>query len=402
MSSSGSSVKQRTPKRTSPKRAPLQERTSSQANEISGRLGGKEPRSSQENLVVHKTTPFPTKASQVLLPSTIRKKKSFGPSSLSDTFGFLSDSDTGKSSDVSKSSRGSQPTVRLKRSVKALRDLYEAQAEDPSRPSTATSPPLRPSTASSLRLRSVSSSESLSGPYAWENLRIISNDDLALLPTLPTGSRALKRISSRTSFTSVAEDAATTSSPGFKILGATSSPRPPPFQDLKNPLLEAFEENFTSSPAQNSSSSPNVVRLGHTSSTEQFRSTDQSSSPNIVRLAHTSSTEQFGSNDHLSSPNVVKLGTSSPEHSPATARPGPSGYSLHSRSSSSSSRKRKRSDTGGGRSFRDRIGARNPLEWDPPAARYVPSSAAASTSSLVDPGLPSSAPAKRTAEQCYR
>src|ERR1700744_4278705 len=194
MSSSPSSVKQRSPKRTSPKRTPLREQTASQANEEASRRD-RDSRS-QENQNIYNANPFPTKPSQVLLPSTLRRKKSFGPSPLSDTFGFLSDSDAGTST-VSKSSKASQPTVRLKRSVKALRDIYEAQADDTSRPSTATSPPLRPSTASSLRVRSISSSESLSGRYAWESLRQISNDDLALLPTLPSGSHAVKRISSR-------------------------------------------------------------------------------------------------------------------------------------------------------------------------------------------------------------
>ncbi|KAJ9604794.1 hypothetical protein H2200_010909 [Cladophialophora chaetospira] len=388
MSSFPSSVTQRSPKRKSPKRSPLQEQTASQANELSSRLGT----GSEENIDIYNANPFPTKASQVLLPSTLRKKKSFGPSPLSDTFGFLSDSDAGGSS-VSKSSRGSQPTVKLKRSVKALRDLYESQAEDTSRPSTATSPPLRPSTASSLRLRSISSSESLSGRYAWESLHQISNDDLALLPTRALGGPAPRRLSSRNSIASIAEDATVTSSPNYNVLGATSSPRPLASKSPSSPLLEAFEEPPSMSSGEGSSSSPNIVRLAHTSSSEQLQSTDQSSSPNIVRLAHTSSTEQFADSDPMSSPNVVKLGTSSPEHSPSTARPKQSICSLHSRSSSSSSLgKRKRTNTGEGRSFAERIGARNPLASSPPSNRYNATSAAASTSSPVDPGLPSSAP----------
>lgn len=387
MSSSPSSIKQRSPKRTSPKRAPLQEQTASRANEAL--LTESQP---QEKLDIYNANPFPTKPSQVLLPSTIRKQKSYGLSPLGDTFGFLSDSDTGKSSEVSRSSRGSRPTVRLKRSVKALRDLYESQGDDSSRPSTATSPPLRPSTANSLRLRSLSSSESLSGAYAWESLQRVSDDDLALLPTLPSGSsRAVKRLASRNSFTSIVENPFVTSSPNYKVLGATSSPRPAAFKDL--PLLEAFEDPPSSRSGQQSSSSPNVVRLAHTSSTDQFQSSDQSSSPNVVRLAHTSSTDQFGSSDPVSSPNVIKLGTSSPDRSPATVRRHtPEDYSLPSRSSSGSSRKRKRSDTGGGRSFAERIGARNPLASSPPTNPYVPSSTAPNTSSPIDAELPSSAP----------
>ncbi|OAP57721.1 hypothetical protein AYL99_08459 [Fonsecaea erecta] len=412
MSSSPSSVKLRSPKRTAPKRIPLQEQTSSETNEISARLG-QEPRSDQGALNIYNTTPFPTKPAHVLLPSAIRKKKSFGPSPLVDSSGLLSESESGRSSDASRSSRGSgsKPTVRLKRSVKALRDLYESQAEEASRPSTATSPALRPSTASSYRLRSIGSSESLSGAYGWESLQKISADDLALLPPLPLGPHTLKRISSRSSFTSIPEKAAATSTPNYKVLAVTSSPRLPSFRDLKGPLLEAFEEVLsseaakdgssspnvvrlapTSSPKQSQSpdqpSSPNVVRLAHSSSSEQFQNSDLSSSPNIVRLAHTSSTEQFQSSDQSSSPNVIKLGPSSPP----TARSGFAKHFTLSRSSSSSSRKRKRSESGGGKSFAERVGARNPLASSPPVHRYISSSAAASVSSPVDPGLPSSAP----------
>ena len=387
MSSSPSSKKQRSPKRTSPRRTPLREQTPSRSNEISLRLG-KEARS-QETLNIYNANPFPTKASQVLLPSTVRRKKSIGISPNSENFGFLSDSDAGTSS-VSKSSQGSRPTVKLKRSVKALRDLYEAQAEESSRPSTATSPPLRPSTANSLRLRSISSSESLSGAYAWESLRQISHDDLALLPTLPSDTRAANRLSSRASFTSIAENPPAPLSPSYNVLGLTSSPRPTPSKKLRGSLLEAFEDLPSTSSGQDSSSSPNIVRLAHTSSSEQFQSTDSSSSPNVVRLGHTSSTEQFSINDGLSSPNFVKLGTS-PEHSPDTARRLPSDHSVCSRSSSSSSRKRKRFETAGERTFAARVGALNPLASSPPSRRHnLPSGADAS--SPVEAILPSSAP----------
>ncbi|KIX09268.1 uncharacterized protein Z518_00347 [Rhinocladiella mackenziei CBS 650.93] len=360
MSSSPSSVKRKSPRRT-----PLQERTPSQANEISSRLGP-DGRTDQENLSIYNTTPFPTKPAHILLPSTLRQQRS-GPSPSADALGFSFESEAGRSHETPRLARGgAQPTVKLKRSVKALRDLYEAQAEEASRPSTATSPPLRPSTASSSRLRSISSNESLSGAYTWESLGKISSDDLALLPTLPHGGRAVKRLSSRSSFTSIAEKFAATSSPNYRVLGVTSSPRPSTVKDWTSSALEPFEEDPPSTlSALESSSSPNVVRLAHTSSTEQFPSTDQSSSPN-----------------------VIKLGTSSP----TTARPGPSNYSTHSRSSSSSSTKRKRSGTGGNRSFAERVGARNPLASSPPVDRYGPSSAAASVISLQDRDMPSSAP----------
>ncbi|KIX99334.1 uncharacterized protein Z520_04910 [Fonsecaea multimorphosa CBS 102226] len=412
MSSSPLSVKLRSPKRTAPKRTPLQERTSSETNELSNRLS-QEPRSDQGTLDIYNSTPFPTKPAHVLLPSTIRKKKSFGLGQLADISGQLYESESGRSSDAPQNSRGggSKPTVRLKRSVKALRDLYESQAEEASRPSTATSPALRPSTANSVRLRSISSSESLSGAYGWESLQKISADDLALLPSLPPGLHTVKRISSRSSFTSIPEKVAATSTPNYKVLATTSSPRLPSFRDLKGPSLEAFDEVLdtesekdgssspnvvrlahTSSPKQsqspNGSSSPNVVRLAHSSSTEQFQSSDQSSSPNVVRLAHTSSTEQFQGSDQSSSPNVIKLGPSSP----STARPDFSKYPTLSRSSSSSSRKRKRSESGEGKSFAERVGARNPLASSPPVHRYLPPTAFANASSPVDSGMPSSAP----------
>ncbi|KIV86373.1 hypothetical protein PV11_01987 [Exophiala sideris] len=362
MSSSPSSVKSRPPKRTSPARTPLRERTQSQANEISARLS-KDALSDQENFSIYNTTPFPTKAAHVLLPSSIKKKKS--------TRNFDGDvftdspfaNETGRSNEAQRTVRGvPQPTVRLKRSVKALRDLYEAQADEASRPSTAASPPLRPSTANSSRLRAVGSSESLSGPYAWENARKVSSDDLALLPRLPQGGRFANRSLSRTSFTSIAERFAATSSPNYRVLGVTSSPRPP--ANLSSSGLDSSTADPSISTVQNSSSSPNVVRLAHTSSTEQFQDDVQSSSPN-----------------------VIKLGTSSP----FGPRPAAAHFATTiSRRSSDSSLKRKRSDTLEIRPFADRADARNPLASSPPVDRYVPTFDAASTVSPGSRGLDSS------------
>ncbi|KAK5377082.1 hypothetical protein LTS03_004363 [Exophiala xenobiotica] len=365
MSSSPSSVKHRSPKRTSPQRTPLRERTQSHANELSSRLS-KDARSDQENTSIYATTPFPTEPAHVLLPSSIKKKKS-APGTAAEGLGFPFDIETARRNEGQRILRGgAQPTVRLKRSVKALRDLYESQADDGSRPSTATSPPLRPSTASSARLRSISSSESLSGTFSWESYRKVSSDDLALLPTLSSGNRAPKRLTPRTSFTSIAERFAATSSPNYQVLGVTSSPRAPTLHELVTVPLDQFEEDPSSSIVQDSSSSPNIVRLAHTSSTEQFQPADVSSSPN-----------------------VIKLGTSSP----VASRPGATDYSSLSRSSSSSSRKRKRSDTiGSTRTFAARAGARNPLASSPPLDPYIPTSAAASTVSPDNRGFPSSAP----------
>lgn len=361
MSSSPSSVKQRSPKRTSPKRTPLRERTPSQANEAASRLS-RDALSDQENVSVYNSTPFPTKPAHVLLPSSLKKQKG-GPGPIADAFAFPLEGEAGRGGDGQRSLRGGvQPTVKLKRSVKALRDLYESQAEGASRPSTATSPPLLPTTSSCARLRSLSSNDSLSGAYTWGARRQISSDDLALLPTLPVGGRVMKRLSSRSS-TSLAEKVAATSSPNYRVLGVSSSPRPAASTRLSSTALTPYGENPSTDSAEGSSSSPNVIRLGHTSSTEQFQASDQSSSPN-----------------------VIKLGTSSP----TAARPAASSYFAHSRSSSSSSRKRKRSDTEGSHSFADRVGARNPLASSPPVDRYIPTSAIPSSISSHERVVPSS------------
>ncbi|KEF63879.1 uncharacterized protein A1O9_01857, partial [Exophiala aquamarina CBS 119918] len=366
--SSSPSTKQTSPKRTSPKRTPLKERSQSQANEISGILA-RDARLDQENSSIYNATPFPTKAAHVLLPSTLRNQRS-GGSPLTDAFGLTFQSDLGGSYDGDRTPRNgsAQPTVKLKRSVKALRDLYESQADESSRPSTATSPPLRPSTANSSRLRSVSSNDSLSGPYAWESLRKISSDDLALLPSLPQSTRFAKRLSSRSSFTSVSEKFAAASSPNYRVLGATSSPRPFAFKDITSPALEPFDETES------------------VHSAEFYPTENSSSSPNVVRLARTSSTEQFQSTDSSSSPNVIKLGTSSP-----TLRPRVPDFASHTRSSSTSSLKRKRSNTGDSRSFAERTGARNPLASSPPVGRYATSVTVAHSSPTQRPTPSSSA-----------
>lgn len=360
MSSSPSSVKSRPPKRTSPAaRTPLRERTQSQANELSARLS-RDALSDQENYTIYNTTPFPTKPAHILLPSSIKKKKST-PNVGGDVFSdspFVTEAE--RSNGTQRSLRGSpQPTVRLKRSVKALRDLYEAQADE------ASSPPPRPSTASSSRLRSIGSNESLSGVYARESARKISSDDLALLPTLPAGARPARRLSTRSSFTSIAGRVAATSSPNYRVLGVTSSPRPP--ADLSSSGLDSL-----------TAADPSISTIH-----------DGSSSPNVVRLAHTSSTDQFPDILDSSSPNVVKLGTSSP----FASHPAPAHFATTiSRSSSSLSLKRKRSETLESRSFADRAGARNPLASSPPLSRDIPTSAAASIVSPESRGFESSAP----------
>ncbi|EHY55270.1 hypothetical protein HRR83_009071 [Exophiala dermatitidis] len=361
MSSPPSSVKQRSPKRSSSQRTPLRERTPSQANEISARLS-RQVQSDQENVVVYNTTPFPTKPAHVLLPSSLKKQRG-GPGPASQALPFPFDAEARRVGDGQTSPRGAvQPTVKLKRSVKALRDLYESQAEETSRPSTATSPPLGPTTSNSSRLRSFSSNDSLSGAYAWQSLRKISSDDLALLPTLPAKGRLATRISPRNSIVSQAAKVGTTSSPNFRVLGVSSSSGDAASRGLSDPATGSADGPSSDS-FENSCSSPNVVRLGHTSSTDQLPISDQSSSPN-----------------------VIKLGTSSP----TAGQPQPSSYFSPSRSSSSSSRKRKRWGDQGSHSFAPRSGARHPLPSSPPGDMYVSTSAIASSISSRDRAIASS------------
>jgi len=309
---------------------------------------------------IFNSTPFPTKPAHVLLPSTIRKQRSHQNTSSDFPWSHAaSEVARDHESQTSSSTPSKRPTVRLKRSVKALRDLYEAQAEEASQSSTATSPALRPSSASS-RLRSVSSVEGLSGRYIWEQLHKISSDDLAMLPSLSDGLRMVKRQSSQLSATDRSGFQATTSSPNYRILGVSSSPRIPVYTDYTDstsPVPRLSDRATSSSTVPETSSSPNVIRLGQSSSDEYL--------------------PDYGS----SSPNIVKLGTSSPLHFPTDQDVV---FSPLSRSSSgSSSRKRKRSESLVERSYTARAGAINPLASSPPYHRRT--IAASSTNAPTSP-----------------
>jgi hypothetical protein len=333
MSSSPPRSTRTTPRSTPKPRTPLQERTQSETNEISARLQRIPKQTAERN--VYATSPFPTKPQQILLPSTIRKQKS-SQNLYADIFAPKNGA-ASRSEPIEGPSSGKRPAVRLKRSVKTLRDMYEAQADD-SRPGTALSSS-RPGTSSS-KLRSYSSSEGLSGRYAWENLKSVASDDLALLPSLPEGQSTLKRFESQSSFASRAAKHGPTSSPNFRVLGATSSPRIPVYHDLSEASSE-HGGSRTTDPTSNDEgmSSPNFVKLGRSSSFDDSESLDPPS-PTVTRLG-------------ISPARTVKA---VPPSSPVR----------RSSNSSDSSRKRKRSDTDEGRSFAARAGEVNPFPSSPP------------------------------------
>ena len=354
MSSSPQRSPRTTPK-TTPKRTPLRERSRSEANEISSRVR-REPKLNDDVGDVFAATPFPTKPQQILLPSTLRKQKS-SKTLASDVFGS-SQHGTSRQEPRQAQGNGKRPAVRLKRSVKTLRDMYEAQAEE-SRPSTALTTS-RPGTSNS-RLRSYSSNEGLSGRYAWEQLNRISSDDLAVLPSIPASHSTTKRPVSQSSFASRAARHAATSSPNFRVLDATSSPRIPVFKDLSEGSSAIFEGEESDDMMHNETiSSPNVVKLGRSSSYED--------------LPALSPTRPSARGVEASpARTIVALQPSSPIRRSAS-------------SSSNVSRKRKRSGADDGRSFAIRAEAANAFPSSPP---FVATIAANPSSPPTVESLPS-------------
>ena len=348
-----SSSPQRSPRttpRTTPKRTPLQERTPSEANEISNRVS-REPRQAKESRHVYTATPFPTKAQQIFLPSTIGKQKSSRTLAGDGSSSNNGASGTQKEPEFATGER--RPAVRLKRSVKTLRDMYEAQAEE-SRPSTALSSS-RPGTSSS-RIRSLTSSEGLAGRYAWEQLKAISSDDLALLPSLPEGQSSLKRPGSQSTFASRAARQGATSSPNFRVFDATSSPRIPIFEDTYDSSPQASDDPATGpASTDEAQSSPNLVQLGRTSS---FEDSPSDGLPISFRV----------------------------DPSPArTVRPvAPSSPARPSSSSSSASRKRKRKANDEGLSFAARAGTTPAFSSSPPLTISTLPAAAANLPTLLE------------------
>jgi len=360
MGSSQQASAKSSPRRNTSKRTPLQERTQSQTNERSSRLV-RDSKNSPGDANIFNTTPFPTKPAHVLLPSTIRKQRN-GRGTENNVPDFWSSNPSGPAERDSSARRGSEsqdgsrsgrtPTLTLKRSVATLRDMYESQAEQ-SRPSTAASPALRPTTSSS-RIRSVSSSDASSGRYAWELLHKISSDDLALLPSLDEVTA--RKVQFHSPFATRAAEYATSSSPNYRIYEAASSPRLPVFKDHPSPILETTDLTPDSQNEKVEPSSPNVIRLGSSSSVEDVSMIEQSSS----------------------SPNVIKLGSSSP--SDVTSNP--STVPRTPGSVESTPRKRKRGRDDSGPSLNTRAGAVNPFPSSPP---YNPTSASSPIHGIFSP-----------------
>ncbi|RMD40278.1 hypothetical protein DV735_g4857, partial [Chaetothyriales sp. CBS 134920] len=246
------------PGRKMPRRAPLGEITASEANEISARVARAEPWSPPPKADVENrnalllSPPFPAKPAQVLLPSTVRKQKSL--QNIANAAGITSPEPERR------------PQVRLKRSVKTLRDMYEAQAEEQSRPGTAISfdnRSSRPGTAGS-RLRSQSSSDGLSGKFAWEHFKsLAAADELAILPSLPEAGPSLRHAERRSSVTANTRPVPS-SSPNFRLHSPVFSPGFSVFQDLSE--LASSEVSPEDSTTLEVESSPNVVRIGPSSS----------------------------------------------------------------------------------------------------------------------------------------
>jgi hypothetical protein len=294
--SSSSSSPRRLSRQASSKTTPLAERSQSQTNRPSLRLLQDNP--DELTALVFSSTPFPTKPAHVLLPSAIRERQlgsndenNVPGAELSSRFATANTKAKRLGSDITPEGRavGPAPKVKLKRSVKALRDLYEAQAEK-SRPSTATSPVtspvLRPSTASS-GLRSFSSREGLGGgPQAWELFHKAYSDEIGTLPSLDEVASTLRQIESQTSLT--APEPSSTP-PDLLNIESPSSPPIRPIEESSSPNFEIVRE----------SSSPGATVV-------------DSSSPNVVRLAGSSS--PTATSAEPSSPIVVKLGSSSPGH----------------------------------------------------------------------------------------
>lgn len=369
MPSPAANTPRRTSRRTSPKRSPLQERTASQKNGGAGRLQ-RDSKPEMRDSEIFTTTPFPTKPQHVLLPSTIRKQRSRQnvenelPSFFNHSHPDLPGAGTSQERRYEERRVRRAPNLQLKRSVSALRDMYEAQAES-SRPSTAAlSPALRPT---SSRMRSISSSEGFSGRSAWEMLGLpkVSADDLSTLPPL---SELPQTLDSEHSFASRVRHQVGTSSPNFRTF-SSSNPDLPTFQGIAA-SSDPLEVSSSSGMQATAFSSPNVVQLFHSSS---VLATDPT--PPSLEEEEEAETE--------SSPNVLKLGTTSPQRS---ASPTPS-------HASTSSRKRKRSEmegrstyagqtplffTGQGRHMQSSPPIQNPLSSSesslPSESRFLPSS----------------------------
>jgi hypothetical protein len=358
--SSPKSRPQHSPKRDGSARTPLQQRSRSQAN-ISSRL----VRDTRQDPIFDATspTPYPTKPEHILRPSAVRRQrnKTSGENTISTIFSSVQQENRNSSSlggymsdDSDRPRTANAPTLSLKRSVVALRDMYEAQ-EEKSRPSTAvTSPVLRPTSATSNRLRSMSSSDSLSGGFLWGALQTPSIDDLAMLPApLRTASGTVRTVTSDLENRRLQQFQS--SSPNITKLGSSSTSKFSLYNDLSNPQdghMPSSSSTGTFTPSRptsslTSSSSPNVIRLGRSSSVSEIPEEEESSSPNVVRIGTTPPTGKKNSPGEYTDLNS----------SPRTIR----------------HHKRKRSDPQEMLSFAARSGISNPWTSSPPYSAPVKS-----------------------------
>jgi hypothetical protein len=290
MSSPDSSPRS-TSRQPATKTAPLAERSQSQTNRPSLRLLQDGP--DEDDATIFASTPFPTKPAHILLPGGVRERRlasndenNVPGAGLSGRCATANTKAKRLGSDITPEGRVLSPGPRLalKRSVKALRDLYEAQAEQSS-PSTATSPVtspmLRPSTAGS-GIRSLGSREGLRGPQAWEVFHKAYSDEIGTLPSLDEVAATVRQIESQSSLTAPEP---TTPTPNLLDYQNPSSP-PRPMQESSSPNIETIGQSSTSGDTVVDSSSPNVVRLAGSSS--PTATSAEASSPNVVKLGSSS------------------------------------------------------------------------------------------------------------------
>ncbi len=300
-----------------PKGTPLSERTKSQINRLS--LRAVQNDADEERADHNFTTPYPTKPAHVLLPSTIRlREQRLKQNDENDLHGtgipdrFAKRLGSGNGPEDGSTSKA--PAIRLKRSVKTLRDLYDAQAER-SRPSTATSsvtsPVLRPSTAGS-GLRSFSSREGLNGSQAWEQfhraasrIKSADSDPVEALPTLDEVITTVRRGESESSRPDVE---ASSSSPNVQTFGNSSSSPTRSSRSMSSPVFTSVGRSSGSGATALDSSSPNFVRLAESSSPTTSSAVD-SSSPNVIKLGTSSPTTKYAAytqEEADSSPDTIR------------------------------------------------------------------------------------------------
>lgn len=250
----------RSPKRHSPKRGVLHERSQSQANEISLRLVRDDPSFTD----AYTSTPFPTKPAHVLRP-----KSNYGQ-------GFLFDEENGVSGatiptpslehvNIRKGATRLVDNAEQAPSIAdaqglSLRELYHSQASS------------APAPAAPVALTERARDDGAQGS-GFSSRR--HSDEVIVLPHVPEPT--IKKIDSHSSSPappiSLSFDP---SSPNLVPIGDPSSPNSLPYDGGSSPDIAPFD-----------SSSPNVARIGRLS-TPNIISVRRSSSPNFITLQSSS------------------------------------------------------------------------------------------------------------------